>query len=205
MHWLVLGATGGIGRALVAQAVARSHRVTAFVRSPKRMDPSLTDVRVIEGDPRSATQLESAMVGCEGVLSTLGPPIPFTGRTTIMGDAAASTIHAMRATGLRRLVIVSGDLQFPDGGPPWLVRATLLRHLARDQLELEQLTRSSGLDWTIVRPTRLTNGGLTRVYRAEEERLPRGAKAISRLDVAHFLLRAMERGESIGRIVGLAR
>jgi putative NADH-flavin reductase len=111
----------------------------------------------------------------------------------------------MQTAGLRRLVRVSGDLQFTDGGPPWLVRATLLRHLAKDQAELERQTQSSGLDWTIVRPTRLTNGELTGVYRAEAGKMPAAAKAISRPDVAHFLLGIVERSEHLREIVGLAR
>jgi hypothetical protein len=38
---------------------------------------------------------------------------------------------------------------------------TLLRHLSKDQTELERVTQSSALDWTIVRPARLTHGALT--------------------------------------------
>lgn len=205
MHLLVLGATGGIGRALLAQAAARGHRVTAFVRSPQKMDASTTGITILEGDPRNAAQLQKAMPGCETVISMLGPPIPFTGKTTIMRDGAAATLQAMQAAGLRRLVIVSGDLQFPGGGPPWLLRVTLLRHLSRDQAELERVTQSSSLDWTIVRPARLTNGDPTSAYRAEEGRMPAGAKAISRHDVAHFLLGTAERGERVRQIVGLAR
>jgi putative NADH-flavin reductase len=189
----------------VAQAIERGHRITAFVRSPKKIDASLTRITVVEGDPRNPTQLENAMPGGEAVISTLGPPIPFTGRTTIMGDGAAATVRAMQAAGLRRLVILSGDLQFPTGGAPWLMRATLLRHLSQDQAELERHTQSSDLDWTIVRPARLTNRELTGVCRAEEGRMPVSAKAISRLDVAHFLLGTAERGEHARRIVGLAR
>jgi putative NADH-flavin reductase len=205
MHLLVLGATGGIGRELVAQATARGHVITAFVRSPQKIDASSKSVKVVEGDPRDPRQLEKAMAHCDAVISSLGPPIPFTGKTTIMGDAAAATLRAMQAVGLRRLVIVSGDLQFPSGGPPWLVRVTLLRHLAKDQAELERVTRSSALDWTIVRPTRLTDGAGAGTYRAEAGKMAAGAKAISRSDVAHFLLGAAERGEHVRQVVGLAR
>src|SRR5262249_7516999 len=106
----------------------------------------------------------------------------------------------------RRLLLISGELQFPDAGAmAALMRATLLRHLSKDQAELERAARSSGLDWTIVRPTRLTDGALSGTYRAEEGRLPRGPGSISRADVAHFLLGAAERGEHVRAIVGLAR
>jgi putative NADH-flavin reductase len=205
MRLLVLGATGGIGRAVVAQANARGHHVTAFVRSPQKMAASSTVLAIVEGDPRDASQLEKALPGCDAVVSTLGPPLPFTGRTTIMGGAAGATVQAMENAGVRRLVIISGDLQFPSGGPPWLLRATLLRHLVDDQAELERRTQASALDWTIVRPSRLTNGELTSAYRSEVGRMPAAAKAISRSDVAHFLVGAAESGGHVREIIGLTR
>jgi putative NADH-flavin reductase len=205
MRLLILGATGGIGRALVDQASRGGHGVTAFVRSPEKLGTPPKGVSVVEGDPRNEGQLRDAITGCDAVLSALGPPIPFTGRTTIMGDAASATVQAMAERGVRRFLAVSGDLQFPGAGPPWLMRVSLLRHLSRDQAEMERVIQSTGLDWTIVRPTRLTNGALTGAYRAEDGQLPSRARAISRSDVAHFLLGSVERGEHARQVVGLAR
>jgi putative NADH-flavin reductase len=201
MHLFILGATGRTGRALVEQAVARGHEVTALVRTVRELP-----ARVVEGDPRSAAQLAAAMAGCDAVISALGPPLPprhWPRPTTILGDAARATVEAMGTSGVRRLLVVSGDVMFPDF--PKLLRATLLRHLWKDDVEMERVTQASGLDWTIARPTRLTDGPLTGDYRAEADRLPRGARAIRRADVAHFLLGAVEKGEHLCRIVGLAR
>jgi putative NADH-flavin reductase len=181
-----LGATGGTGRALVEQASGRGHRVTAFVRSS--LGPPPTGVSVVLGDPRDKARLQAAMLDCDVVISALGPPLPprnWPRPTTILRDGASATVEAMAAAGKRRLLIISGDVMFPGGGP--------------------MVTQSSGLDWTIVRPTRLTNGPLTGEYRAEAGVLPRRAKGISRADVAHFLLGAAERGDHVGQIVGLAR
>ena len=41
MRLLILGATGGTGRALIRQARERGHEATAFVRSPQKLGPSL--------------------------------------------------------------------------------------------------------------------------------------------------------------------
>jgi uncharacterized protein YbjT (DUF2867 family) len=111
----------------------------------------------------------------------------------------------MERARLSRLLVISGDLQFVDSGAPWLVRVTLLRHLSKDQAAMEKAIQSSALDWTIVRPTRLTNGDLTGVYRVETGNLPPGAKPISRRNVAHLLLATAERGEHVHQVVGLAR
>jgi putative NADH-flavin reductase len=205
MRLFIMGATGGTGRALVEQAINRGHQVTAFVRSPQKLGLATSGVTVVQGDPRNAAELGRAMNGAEAVLSALGPPIPFTGRTTIMGDAAKATIEAMRVASVRRLLSMSGDLQFPDAGPPKLLRVTLLRHLATDQAEMERVIQSSSLDWTIVRPTRLTNAASTGNYRSERDRMPQKSQPIGRADVAHFMLGALESGAHLRSVMGLAR
>jgi putative NADH-flavin reductase len=111
----------------------------------------------------------------------------------------------MKNTGVRRLLIVSAAMLFPDAGiVPAIVRRTFLRNVAEDSTEMERVVMASGLDWTIVRPPRLTNGALTEDYRVEDGRLPAGRLTISRADVAHFLLDELERGTHIGQIVGMA-
>jgi putative NADH-flavin reductase len=198
----VLGATGGIGRALVDQAIERGHTVTAFVRSPEKLAPR-ENLTVRKGNPRDDDELRAALPGHDAVLSALGPPGP--GRTTIHQDCARSTIAAMHAAGVRRLLIVSAAVLFEDQGfAYWLMRNTLLRNVAHDTGEMERLVRASGLDWTIARPPRLTNGRLTRRYNVEDERMPRGGSMVSRADVAHFMLEELERGAHVRHMVGMA-
>jgi hypothetical protein len=69
---------------------------------------------------------------------------------------------------------------------------------------MEQVIMASGLDWTIARPPKLTNGPLTKHYLVEDGRMPRGRRRVSRADVAHFLLGELQRAEHIHRIVGMA-
>ena len=204
MKLFVLGATGGVGRQVVTQGVARGHEVTAFVRSPDKLAAQM-GLRVVKGDVRDERALEQAMAGTEAVITSVGPPIPFTGKTTIMGDAGGATVRAMAASGVRRVIAISGELQFAGAGPPKLVRVLLLRHLERDQAELERSLRASDHEWTIVRPAPLTNGPLTSSYRSERDALPTRPKPISRADVAHFLLATAETGAHARDIVGLAR
>jgi uncharacterized protein YbjT (DUF2867 family) len=51
MKVLVLGATGGTGRLIVSDAVAKGHSVVALVRSPAGAD--LPGAELIEGDARN--------------------------------------------------------------------------------------------------------------------------------------------------------
>ena len=199
----ILGATGGIGRALIDQALERGHTVTAFARSPEKLGPPRERVTVRKGDPRNADELRAALPGHDAVLSALGPPGP--GRTTIHRDCARSTVEAMNAANVGRLLIVSAAVLFENMGfAVWLMRKTLLRNIAEDTSEMERIVMASGLDWTIARPPRLTNGRLTGHYGVEDDRMPRGGRTVSRADVAHFLLEELDRGAHVRRMVGMA-
>jgi putative NADH-flavin reductase len=204
MRVLILGATGGTGRALTRQARDRGHEVTAFVRSPQKLGPFAGHVTVRRGDPGSVKELRAILPGHDAVLSALGPPGP--GPTTVLRTCARSLVDAMQTDGPRRLTVVSAAVLFEDLGVlGTLLRWTLLKNVAEDSAEMERIVMASGLDWTIVRPPRLTNGPLTGRYQVGREHLPgRSATAsISRADVAHFVLDELERSTQTHHIVGI--
>jgi putative NADH-flavin reductase len=203
MRLFILGATGGIGQALILQAHERGYDVTAFVRSPEKLGSLAQHVTVRQGDPRSVEELSAVLAGHDAVLSALGPP--GIGPTNILREGARSTVAAMKNTGVQRLLIVSAAMLFKDAGiVPAIVRRTFLRNVAEDCAEMESVVTASGLNWTIVRPPRLTNGTLTGNYRVQDGRLPAGGLTISRADVAHFLLTELERSSHMHQIVGMA-
>jgi putative NADH-flavin reductase len=202
LRLFILGATGGTGRALVDQARERGHAVTAFVRSPQRLGAPRAGVIVRQGDPRSVAELSAALPGHDAVLSALGPPGP--GRTTILRECARSTVAAMQVAGVRRLLVVSAAMLFDAGILFAILRRVLLRNVAQDSLEMERVVMASGLDWTIARPPKLTNGPLTENYQIADGRMPDGRISISRADVAHFLLGALEGDAHARQIVGMA-
>jgi putative NADH-flavin reductase len=203
MRLFILGATGGTGRALIDQALKRGHQVTAFVRSPQKLGTPRAGLTVVRGNPRSEADLRAALPGHDAVVSALGPPGP--GRTTILRDGARTTVAAMKATGQRRLVVVSAAVLFPRSGALTAVlRATLLRNVAEDSAAMERTVIDSAFDWTIARPPRLTNGPLTGRYRVEDGQLPHGRLVVSRADVAHFLLDEVECSRHSRQIVGMA-
>jgi len=151
LRLFILGATGGIGRELVDQTLHWQHRVTAFLRSPQKLGAPREGLTMIQGDVLNAEAVAAALAGHDAVLSAIGPPGP--GRTTITGDSAQATLAAMRATGVRRLLIVGVAVLFDDAGIlARLLRKTLLRNVANDSAEMERIVRASNLDWTIRTP-----------------------------------------------------
>lgn len=202
----VLGATGGIGREFVDQALERHHRVTAFVRSPQKLGSPRDGLTVIQGNVLDAEAMSAALAGHDAVLSMIGPPGP--GRTTISGDSARATVAAMQTASVRRLLVIGVAVLFPDAGIfARLLRNTLLRGVADDSAEMERIVKATRLDWTIVRPPRLTTGPRTERYSIANDHLPPDtgqASTISRADVAHFLLDEVEQPAHVRRIVGIA-
>jgi uncharacterized protein YbjT (DUF2867 family) len=88
------------------------------------------------------------------------------------------------------------------GGP--FARRMFAAHYA-DLAEMEDVLRASTLDWTSVRPPRLTDGPFTGGYRAAYGRNVRGGVTISRADVADYLLRALTDPASVRETVAVAR
>jgi len=72
-----------------------------------------------------------------------------------------------------------------------------LRAELADKARQEALVTASDLDWTIIRPARLTNGSLTRQLRAQPRLRISIRDSISRADVAGFVLTELEHGDNL--------
>lgn len=203
MKLLVLGATGGIGREILRQGLERGHAITAFVRTPHRLDDLRDRVTVVQGNLMDANALAEVFAGHDAILSAFGPTT--LRPSTLRRDFGCALAAGMRRSGVRRCQLVSAAFLFRDIGVFGnILKATLFRGMAPDMAGMEAAIRETDLGWTIVRPPRLTNGPLTKTYRAMGGDLPRRGFFISRADVAHFMLGEAETPAHIREIVGLA-
>jgi putative NADH-flavin reductase len=228
MKLTILGATGGTGTCLVEQAIAAGHEVTAVVRDPARLAlpngpavlggptpagrlavPAGQRLRIVTADIMDPAAIIPAVTGADAVLSAVGPH--GTGPTTVSQDSCRSIIQAMRKTGARRFLVVTGSIVADEGESPYLryllkplVRGTLLRHVCADMRRAEDEIRASSLDWTIVRPPSLTGQIARGRYRTAIDRnLPHGFR-ISRADVAACMLTLIGDPMTVHRHVGIA-
>jgi putative NADH-flavin reductase len=203
MRVLVLGATGGIGKFLLEYATARGHEVTAFVRSPQKIALKSERLRVVPGALMDAEQLAEVLLGQDVVLSAFGPAT--LRRVTTRGEFGTALATAMERSGVRRAVVVSSGLLFEEQNAIGkLLRGTLFRNLLPDMSAMEATLEKDGLEWTIVRPPRLTNGPLTKSYSVADGRLPKGM-TVSRACVADFMIKEAERPAHLRQIVGLSK
>ena len=197
----VIGATGRTGQEIVQQALARGHQVTAFVRSPENLTLRNERLTIFKGNAMDANQLSEAMQNHHAVLSTLGPHKVFE-RSTMMHDSALATTRAMQRAGVNRLVALSAAAHFP--GVINSIGRFVLRNHMRDSLAMEEIVQSSGLDWTLARPPRLTQEN-SFTYRSREGAPPRMGFTLARKAVAAFMLNVIEQKQHLHKIVGIAK
>ncbi|NKQ54949.1 NAD(P)H-binding protein [Amycolatopsis sp. K13G38] len=209
MKLTVFGATGGTGVEVVRQALAAGHQVTAVVRDPARLDvPAHARLDVVTADVLDPPSIESAISGRDVVISALGPR--GRGPTTICRDGTEAIMVAMRRAGVHRLIVVSnsgmhtqGDGFFTRGiVKPILIR--VLREGYADMSAMEERVGVSGLDWTIVRPPRLTNWAHSGRIASSTKGNVRGSFTIGRADLADYLLRAASDDSVIRTAVSVA-
>jgi len=209
MNITVFGATGGTGTALVAQALAAGHEVTAVVRDPARMKVARHPrLRVVTADVMDPASIAPALAGTDAAVNTVGPH--GLGRTTIQQDSVRSILQAMHQVGARRLLHISGSSTVDDG-ESWymrfpvkpLARATFLGNSCTDMRGAESLIRASDMEWTIFRPPAL-NSKPARGYRTAIDRnLPHGF-SVTRADLAACMVAMLPEPTIVHHHVGVA-
>ncbi|MEU3317273.1 SDR family oxidoreductase [Streptomyces sp. NPDC048387] len=215
MKITVFGATGGVGREVVRQALAAGHEVTAVVRDPARLEvPAQERLRVaVVKDLTDESALLPVLAGQDAVVSALGAAGNKQARLRpVAGPALRSVVAAMERAGVARLAAVSAAPLGPhaegDGvllrrvGYPLLKWA--LRDVYADLGVMEAAIAASGLRWTVIRPPRLLNRpGTGRYRRALDANVPAG-RVIARADVATALLDTLSDPTTAGHAVGVA-
>ena len=196
---LIIGASRGIGLATVNAALKAGHSVRALSRSATAIrlhDPRLEK---LNGDALDPNTIERAIAGVDAAIQTLGvtrAPELILRSTRLFSAATRILVNAMEASAVRRLICVTGLGAGDSRGRGGILYNTALclflgRVYADKDLQ-ERIIRRSRLDWTIVRPTILTNGPRTGAYRARVDPRDWTSGFISRADVADFLVKQID-------------
>ena len=185
----------------------RGHSVTAFVRSRERLHQAVRGSHRGRGlgDLLNSAQLERVLQGHDAVLSGFGPRLPISKADEHLLQRFASALtSAMLRARVQRVVVESSAFLFKDSivPPTYLVGRLFFAGIVRDASAMEQVFRESGVDWTIVRPPRLTDKPHTGKYRVLEGHLPRFGFSISRADVADCMIKAVEDPATVRKVLG---
>jgi putative NADH-flavin reductase len=194
---LIIGANGGIGRQSVEIALAAGHHVTAVLRQPANLALTHPNLEIIQGDVMRPESFEKKIGHQDAVISALGVKGGLTGDkpTTLYSQGNANLLQLMKEKGIPRAYFISASAIEISPVMPFFARFAakyilqrLLRHMYADQREMERLVKVSGLDWTIIRPPRLTDKPVTGKYRFSINSFLKNCLSVSRADVAHFMI-----------------
>jgi len=144
---LVVGATGGIGRLVVEEAVRQGHVVHALVRTPSRARRLPPQAEVISGDVTRPETLTAAVGGIDAIVFTLGSDgAGKVGAETVDYGGVRNVLAALGSRTARIALMTSIGVTNRTGS---YNRSTESHDWKR---RAERLVRASGLPYTIVRP-----------------------------------------------------
>lgn len=206
MNITIIGASAGIGLEAVKRGLNRNHSITTLSRSEIEEIKSL---KVILGDATNKADLLNSIQNADALIITLG-----TGKnmkaTTLFSDFAALILEIHQENKINiPLIFVTG---FGAGDSrnyvSWIVKIFLkylLKEVYSDKTKMEEIITNSDMNWTVVRPGRLLEKGLTEKYRIENT-LFKGIKigGINRADVADFLIKQAEKQTELKKYIAIS-
>jgi len=202
MKLTIFGASGKTGVELVKQALEKKHVITAYLRDPSRMFIQHDQMDAITGDVLKAENVAEAVQGQDAVVCVLGSND--LKKTNIRSTGTANIIQALKQENIQRFIVVSamgtGDSWDTLSSTGKFLYATVLKSSREDHEAQETVVKESGLDWTIIRPSGLTDEPKTGEYEVGEN-IPAKTSRISRADVADFILKELEQNAFIGKAV----
>ena len=203
---LVIGASHGIGLETVRAALRVGHSVRALARSAANIPIQDANLDKVSGNALDPDTIRNVLREIDVVIQALGvdfsPRLIFEG-TRLFSDSTRILVDAMKAAVVKRLIAVTGLGAGDSRGRGGLlydavVFPLLLKRVYDDKDVQEWIVRSSGLDWTIVRPGLLKDRPATGSYRVLAAPRDWRFGAISRADVADFLVRQVDDRTLIG-------
>jgi uncharacterized protein YbjT (DUF2867 family) len=194
----IVGGHGKVARHLIPQLLAAGHHPVAIVRNPAYrhdLEQLGAQVRLADIERDDVDHFAAAFAGCDAVVFAAGggPDGNVDRKRTVDLGGSLTSIAAAREAGIDRFVLVSAigvDHLLPaDTDPVW-------RAYVEAKRDADAALRESGLDWTILRPGRLTDDEGTGLVALGEDV---GRGHVPRADVAAVVVAVLASPASIGR------
>lgn len=217
---VLIGATAKSAPAFFSKAFALGYEIVGIARRPE--DVAVKDKRltVVKGDVYDEKSIEAALTGNEVVVSYLAccrtgnvAHGELTDEVDVFSRGISNVIQAMKAKGNRRLIAVSSTsvehvfVDQPADDAPMVDKLMWNgRRKYDDQRRMEVIIVASGLDYIIVRPSRVTGDvspGTPLNIAVNKISYDPGKRSLSRPDLAAFIMAQMESREYVGSVVGV--
>ncbi|MEM6699309.1 MAG: SDR family oxidoreductase [Bacteroidota bacterium] len=198
----LLGASGQTGGEFLKKALAAGYQVKALARTLAKVEEKHENLNLIQGDVLVLTDVEQLVKDTEIVISLFGHVKD--SPEYLQTNGTKNIVAAMKQHNINRIVSLSGGgLPYPEKDQPKFMDKTIrfvmkiaVPKVLNDAVEHHKVLVNSGLDWTIVRGPRLTNGVEKGEYRIGWVGVNAGTQ-ISRADLADFILKQVESDEFV--------
>ena len=193
MRITVFGASGAIGRLFVNLALKEGHQVHQYSRKKEGL-PQSENARVFTGELTDYARIKEAISGTDAVVSFLGPALKRSYPGTPIATGHEHIIRAMKEKGVSRFItIATPAVRFEKDRTsvatvlPKVMARLFLPKPYQEIMAVGELTKSSGLDWTVVRFIAPVDGEPTGTVKVTFGDQKVGFK-ITRTDIAAFVL-----------------
>lgn len=206
-----MGATSGIGKLAMDEALSRGHTVRAFARSAADLEER-PQLERVAGDALASEDVAGALAGVDGVIYALGIKESLSmlwTPVTLFSDTTRVLLDEMARADIRRVLFVTGFGAGRSVKAMSFIERTghraILGKPYGDKDRQEEMVVESDADWTIVRPVILTKGARSKTYKVLRDPAKWRNGLIPRADVAHYLVEAFETDADIKSDVVLTR
>ncbi len=191
----LFGASSRTGVLVTEKALASGNRVRAMLRPHSHWRfPESKRLTLSQGRLSDPLSVRAMIQGADAVCCLFGPRSPFS--AIFCAEATRLIVDTMREEGVKRLICVTGALVGDYAGNRAFFCERLARAYARrrtwqakDREEQEQLVKECGLDWTLIKPPRLTDGPTSEKLRCNADVRIGVFSHVSRTDLATCILK----------------
>ncbi|GDX62667.1 NAD-dependent epimerase [Candidatus Saccharibacteria bacterium] len=204
MKIIVFGASGKTGLEVCKLASKKGYDVIGFDIHKNDQLVGLNNFKFIKGSVLNADEVDQAMSGVDAVVSELGVKIG--SKLPLLSEGNKNIISAMHKHKIKRLITQSafGALESYKKLPFYykIIHKLLLGPMSKDKNIMEREVQKSDINFTIIRPVRLTNGPAKGKFRTGDTNLKLGLNPrVSRKDVAIFIMDELENNNFIKKAV----
>jgi putative NADH-flavin reductase len=208
MNITIIGASAGLGLETVKRGLNRNHSITTLSRSEIEIEGK-ESLNRLNGDATNKADLLKSIQKADAIIVTLGTRKNMKATTLFSGFAKLMVeIQKENKIDVPFIFVTGFGAGESKNYVSWLVKLFLkyfLKDVYADKTKMEEIITSSDLNWTVVRPGRLLNKGLTEKYRIEDK-LFKGIKigSINRADLADFLIKQAENQTELKKYIAIS-
>jgi len=192
----LFGASGKTGLEIIRIALNKNFIVKAFCRNKSSISLSHINLKIIEGSVLNPEDVQNAIINSSYVICTLGPKPPY--KETFLNEASRNIVTGMKNSNVKRIVCITGAMigENKDNLSPFmkfLKRSFEGKYplVAEDRAKQEKVIKESSLDWTILKPPRLSGGKLKVCITGERLKVS-ALSSVSRKSLAECIINILD-------------